>query len=96
MQTTFQVQILGARKAQGDVDGTPYDFTELYLIEALDPSTGNGIGAAAQPYKFGMSANFAMFQGEKFPLAADVDVMITTNGRGASRTIITGVRKVQK
>lgn len=88
--STEKVVIMGARPSKGQVEGVDFDFTELYLLENLDPETG--FGSATVPFKFGSSQNFDLFKGQKSPLHAEIDIMSITNGRGVSRRVITAVR----
>lgn len=88
--STENVVIAGARHSKGSVDGVDFDFTELYLKESLDPVSG--FGTATIPFKFGTSANYAMFAGLTNEVRAQADIMTITNGRGASKRVITAVR----
>jgi hypothetical protein len=90
--TTRKFKICGARPSKGNSDGIEWDYTEVYVEQHLDPSTGMGV--ATVPFKFGKSDNYRhVFEGRvALPAIADVDVLEVTNGRGASKTVITAVR----
>lgn len=83
---------MGARPSKGDMDGVKYDYTELHVLETIDPEIG--FGGATVPFKFGTSENIHMFrngnvkQGDRI----EADIMTITNGRGASKRIITAIR----
>ena len=96
--TTEQVVIAGARPSKGEVEGNPYDFTELYIQQSLNPENARGV--ATVPYKYGKSDNyhqqFEKLPNASYPIKAEADFLSITNGRGAVTRVITAVRPVAK
>lgn len=94
MYQTVKVEVRGARPSKGEFDGVKYDKTLVYIEQPLDPSVG--IGSATQEYSWGASGNFEQLRHLKTPILAEADFATTTNGRGAAKIVLTGLRPLVK
>lgn len=73
-------QILGAKGFKGDVDGTHYDSTKLYVLMDVSDKNGTEVGFNATPLSFGKSDEFEKIRHMTFPLHADLSLKLTTKG----------------
>jgi len=62
-------------------NGTGYDSTKVYVQTDLDDSKGTGKGSATVEYNWGLSNNYETVKNLTFPLQAEVEMEIVTNGR---------------
>lgn len=73
--------ILGAKRSKGVLDnGTVYDSTKLYVQTAMKESPDQ-VGFATAEYAWGTSDNFKQLENQKFPLQADIELDVVTNGK---------------
>jgi len=94
-------RVLGARPSKGvfqnpeqpSADPIAYDYTEVFIEEALDPASG-GVGYAGAVYRWGKSTNIEALRsaGINRPFNAEVDFLPTTNGKGGNKIVITAIR----
>lgn len=94
MQFQSRVTIQGIKKSKGALEnGTPYDSTKIYVQTGLDDSKGNGKGFSTVEYNFGTSEEFDKMKHLSFPLVADCEMEIVTNGK-TQKTIVKGFKAV--
>lgn len=90
--STEKCEVMGARSSVGVYEGTPYDYTEVYVKEALDPQTATGF--VTVPYRFGTSENYRALHG-KLPATLELDFLTIANGKGSSKRVVSGIRPVK-
>lgn len=82
MQMKMQLKILGAKATDFTTDdGQRFDNTKVYVETALDDSRGNAKGFGVAEYAFGTSAEFEKLKSLTFPLVANCNVAMVTNGK---------------
>lgn len=85
--------ITGAKSYNNTVDGTPHNFTKLYVM--TDLSEQSGYGSATVEYKWGLSDNLNKIANQQFPFEAKIDMEIVTTG-SRQTTIIHNVTPVSQ
>jgi hypothetical protein len=88
MKFKASVVVTGLKRSKGDMEGTPYDFTSVFIQVDLDESTKNARGQAVEPYKLGTSDNYATFDGVQLPFNAMAEFEITTTGKVAKQKLL--------
>lgn len=86
--------ILGVKRSKGVIEktGKPYDSTKLYVQTAMKESD-NQLGYSVSELNWGDSTNFDKFKDCKFPLQADINFELVTNGRtDGNDLVITDVK----
>lgn len=73
-------QILGAKGFKGEVEGTNYDSTTLYVVMPVSERNGTEVGFNVSPMKFGKSDEFEKMKHLPFPIQAELDIAMTTKG----------------
>lgn len=82
MKFASRVTITGIKSSKGTLEnGNAYDSTKVYVQTDLDDSKGTGKGSATVEYTWGTSDNYATVKHLPFPIVADVEMEIVTNGR---------------
>ncbi|MBW7902265.1 MAG: hypothetical protein H3C26_12340 [Rhodocyclaceae bacterium] len=80
MEFKGKFQILGAKGFKGEVEGTNYDSTTIYVVMPVSERAGTEKGFNAHPIKFGKSDEFAKMKNLPFPIEAELDLTLTTKG----------------
>jgi hypothetical protein len=89
MKFQTRITILGVKGSKGTLEsGQAYDSTKIYVQTDLDDSKGMGKGCAAVEYNFGTSDEFHKLKHLPFPLDADAELKIVTNGKTQKTTIV--------
>jgi len=86
-----QVEVVGAKCFQGNVEGVAYDSTTLYVKMELDDSRDTARGFATVDYKFGTSEEFDKLRDQHFPFLADVEIELTTTGKADKKRLVSMV-----
>lgn len=95
MKFNSRVTITGIKSSKGTLEnGTPYDSTKVYVQTDLDDSKGTGKGTATVEYTWGLSTNYETVKQLHFPLQADVEMEIVTNGR-TQRTVLVSLKPIK-
>jgi|ERR1035437_1951038 hypothetical protein len=80
MKFNGRFQVLGAKGFKGEVEGTNYDSTTLYVVMDVSEKNGTEVGFNASPMKFGKQEEFQKLKGLPFPVMADMEIELTTKG----------------
>jgi len=91
-----QVEVVGAKCFQGNVEGVAYDSTTLYVKMELDDSRDTARGFATVDYKFGTSEEFDKLREQHFPFIADVEIELTTTGKADKKRLVSMVPAVRR
>ncbi len=78
--------ITGIKRFNGEVEGTRYDYTKVYVETDMNEGE-NSKGTASAEYRIGDSAEYDRFAHHVFPLEAECDITITTNGKRAEHRL---------
>lgn len=92
MKFTTTALVTGAKAYNNTVDGVLHNFTKIYVMTEFGDS---GFGAATVEYKWGTSENVKKIQDLPFPLEAQIQMELVTNGN-KQMTIIHDVLPVVK
>lgn len=92
----MKATVLGMKKFNGEVgegaDRQHYNTTTVFILMRQDESKGTAKGFAGQDLKFGDSTNYDKFSHLSFPLEAEVEMEMTSNGKGGMKTIVTSIK----
>ena len=77
-KNTFQV--LGCKGFKGNVEGTIYDSTTLYVVMEVSSKNGTEAGYNVSPMKFGKEEEFQKLKALPFPVMAELEIELTTKG----------------
>lgn len=88
MKFKAPVVVKGLKRSKGEMEGTLYDFTTIFIEVDLDESTKNARGTATEPYKLGDSEMFATFDSVPLPFNAVAEFEITTTGKVTKQKIL--------
>lgn len=88
MQVKSQLDVVGVKKFQGNIEGVAYDSTTVFVLMELDESRDAAKGKAAAEFKFGTSAEFDRLAQMRFPFRADVELEITTTGKQTRQRLL--------
>lgn len=80
MQMKQIFQVLGAKGFKGNVEGTDYDSTKLYVVMPVSEKNGTEAGFNVSVLPFGKSDEFHKLKGLPFPVQAELDISMTTKG----------------
>lgn len=80
MEVKQTVTILGAKGFKGEVEGTKYDSTTLYVLMDVSERAGTEVGQNVQPMKFGKEEEFQKIKALPFPIQAELVINFTTKG----------------
>lgn len=78
---------MGAKCSQGEYQGRPYDYTEVFHHVDLQEGE-NFVGQVGQNTRYGSSANFEKLKGWSFPLLCEAELEIVSNGKSTSTIIL--------
>lgn len=96
MKFTSKLHIIGMKASKGTLEnGNTYDSTKVYALVDLDASKGTAKGAASAEYTLGTAAEFDKYKHLPFPIVADCDLEIVTNGK-TQKTVMHEVRPVER
>lgn len=90
MEFKTNAKVLGAKMFKGEVDGSFYDSTTLFVEMGLDDSKGTAKGCSVQDYRFGTSEEFERMKHLTFPFIAELTISVVTSGK-AMKQIVTGL-----
>lgn len=88
MKFKSNVTVKGLKRAKGDMEGTPYDFTSVFIEVDLDETTKNARGTATEAFKLGDSENYATFDAIQLPFSAVAEFEITTTGKVTKQKLL--------
>lgn len=88
MKFKAPVVVKGLKRSKGDMDGTAYDFTSVFIEVDLDETTKNARGTATEPYKLGDSEQYATFDHVQLPFNAIAEFEITTTGKVTKQKLL--------
>jgi len=77
MKFTTTAVITGVKCFNNTVDGQTHNFTKIYVMTDLGDS---GFGSATVEYKWGTADNIKKIQDLPFPINAQIQMEIVTNG----------------
>ena len=77
-KNTFQV--LGCKGFKGQVEGTNYDSTTLYVVMDVSEKNGTEVGFNVSNMKFGKEEEFQKLKNLPFPVMAELEIELTTKG----------------
>lgn len=80
MRVKGTFQVLGCKGFKGQVEGTNYDSTTLYVVMDVSEKNGTEAGYNVANMKFGKEEEFQKLRGLPFPVQAELDVELTTKG----------------
>lgn len=75
-----RVQVIGCKGFKGEVEGTHYDSTTLYVVLPVSKRAGTESGYNVKEVKFGKEEEFQKLKGLPFPITAELDLEINTKG----------------
>jgi len=75
-----RVQVLGCKGFKGEVEGTTYDSTTLYVVLPVSKRAGTEAGYNVKEVKFGKEEEFQKIKGLPYPIMAELDLEINTKG----------------
>ncbi|WP_153111052.1 hypothetical protein [Propionivibrio limicola] len=73
-------QVLGCKGFKGEVEGTNYDSTTLYVVMPVSKKAGTEAGFNVTPMKYGKEEEFQKIKGLPFPIMAELEIELTTKG----------------
>ena len=80
--------ILGAKRSKGTLDnGRAYDSTKIY-VQTQMKSSDDQAGYAASEFTWGDSSNFEKIKNAPFPVKANIDFEMVTNGKSNQIVIV--------
>ncbi len=80
MKVKQTLQVLGAKGFKGNVDGTNYDSTKLYVVMPVSEKNGTEAGFNAVPLAFGKEDEYQKLKNLPFPVEAELELLMTTKG----------------
>lgn len=80
MKVKGTFQVLGCKGFKGQVEGTNYDSTTLYVVMDVSEKNGTEAGFNVANMKFGKEEEFQKLRGLPFPVMAELDIELTTKG----------------
>jgi len=89
MRFQAEVNVIGMKMGKGEVEGTSYDYTRVFVEQPLDTSRGEAVGSGVEAYQIGTSTVFAQFSKLPFPHKAVLDLELVTTGK-TSKTVVHG------
>lgn len=75
-----RVQVLGCKGFKGEVEGTAYDSTTLYVVLPVSKRAGTEAGFNVKEVKYGKEEEFQKMKNLPFPIMAELDLEINTKG----------------
>lgn len=95
MKFNTRITIAGVKGSKGKREsGQEYDSTKIYVQTDLDDSKGMGKGFATVEYNYGTSEEFHKLKHLPFPLVAEAELEIVTNGK-TQKTVITSLQPIE-
>lgn len=88
MKANVQLDVVGVKKFQGNIEGVSYDSTTVFVLMELDESREAAKGKAAAEFKYGTSAEYDRLAQMRFPFRADVELEITTTGKQTRQRLL--------
>ncbi len=86
------VTVTGVKKNDfnGNIDGQNIssDSTSFFLIQDLPSDKGKACGTATQEFKFGKADEYDKWAKLEFPVLADGEMAIETNGKNVSKMVL--------
>ena len=80
MKFTGKFQVLGCKGFKGQVEGTNYDSTTLYVVMDVSEKNGSEVGFNVSNMKFGLVEEFHKLKDLPFPVQAELEIELTTKG----------------
>lgn len=95
MKMLIQATLTGLQRSKGDgvIEGKnmSWDYTKFHLMSALPSKGDNSKGQATQEYRFGDSHEFDKWKNIPLPCVVDVEMFMTTNGKGQQSTEVQSI-----
>lgn len=88
MQFQTKAIVLGIKMFKGDVEGTIYDNTKVYVQIDLDASRGTAKGFAVQEMSYGTSEEFNKLKHNTFPMECELTIAMVTSGKTTKQQLI--------
>lgn len=88
MKFKAPVVVKGLKRSKGEMEGTVYDFTSVFIEVDFDETTKNARGSATEPYKLGDSEMYATFDSVSLPFNAIAEFEITTTGKVTKQKLL--------
>ena len=92
MEMTMRGKITGAKFFKGEVEGSDYDSTTIYVETDLDDGSETAKGRASQAFKWGKSEEFHKIKHLPFPFEAEILLRQVTNGKNGLKTVVVGLK----
>ena len=80
MKVTQSFQILGCKGFKGNIEGTNYDSTTLYVVMPVSEKNGTEAGYNVSAMKYGKEEEYQKMKSLPFPIQAELDIELTTKG----------------
>jgi hypothetical protein len=100
MRTVIQATLTGIQKSKGDgvIEGkqVSWDYTKFHLMSTLPSKGDNAKGEATQEYRFGESQEFDKWKTVSLPCVVDVEMFMTTNGKGAQAVEVQSIKPAKE
>lgn len=82
MRSKVQTAVLGAKQFKGEIEGTHFDQTTLYVVFDVSDKKGTEVGQNALPLKYGTSEEFHKVKHlfANGPIQAELELHLTTKG----------------
>lgn len=96
MQFKSIVTVTGLKKFKGDVEGSSYDSTTVYIQMDIDETKKTARGYATQDYNIGTSEEFDRLAAVKLPFEAEATFEMTTNGKTQRQRVVALVPRVKQ
>jgi hypothetical protein len=73
-------QVLGCKGFKGEVEGTSYDSTTLYVVFPVSRRLGTEAGFNVREVKFGKEEEYQKLKQLPFPVMVDLEIEVNTKG----------------
>ncbi len=83
----MKVRVTGMKFFKGEVEGTNYDSTTVFIETKIDDRNGRGRGTATQDYKCGDSTVYAEHLNLQLPADMDIEFENVTTGKKTTQII---------
>lgn len=89
--------VTGVRRAKGEFEGTPYDYTELLVEEQFSAANADAKGSASVAYRLGKSDEFNKYSALVFPSQVELELeTVAVGSKGQSRIECRSVRVISQ
>lgn len=95
MEMVVKAKVTGVKRFKGNIEGTDYDSTTIFVETDLDDGAGNARGTATQSFRFGDSTEFDRLQSVPLPFDAQIKMRQVTNGKNRASMEVLGVQPIK-